>query len=259
MSENSKAQMYKERWEAAKDNVLKEGEYAVPIKDANIAEYYFITNKARIFSVYGKTCREIKQFTSEPKNRRAAGTNKQLHVRLRKPDGGYSNWNVSKLMEKIFSISVFNPTGTDQLHCHHIRAYRPEKGTENNCPENLQTVGADVHQGVFAAIQQAETSRSENEKTIWKKLTEIKTDEAFMITAITDDDGECAVQGAMLSDEQRSRLLYDPKVQQFVEEARVQLCERRLEQAKMLMRDVEEHPEQYRIIDGIPRRESEEV
>lgn len=247
-SREQQEELYRQRWELAEVR-LEPGEYAVQMVKHNPG--YFITNHARVFSVKRNYCFEKMQFTGMSSGvKKTKCTIQQLRVGL-SIDGRLRFYRLSRLVSEYFDISVFNPSGTENVHCHHIEPYVPEKGTENNHSDNLQMVGADMHLRIFDRLKNGtvtdEGMQLKDEKGFWKQLAGIQTDQSFMVISEADKETGTVtgVRGLELSQEQEEQLLQNPLVQQAI-------CEVYRQWADELGKDVEAHPEKYRIVDGIP-------
>lgn len=175
-----KREQYKKKWDELNIQ-LGAGEFAVQIEEGG--GKYFLTNRARIFSVakWGTEWRERRQFTWESQNAKTkTGSIRQLTIDLCLGDGELYRARVSKLMAKYFPLEVFNPLNEETVHIHHKEQWKPELYTWNNREENLQIVGAKAH-SVITMIQGAELGDNgleyKNNNKAWKKIAEIVPDD----------------------------------------------------------------------------------
>lgn len=178
---------YRQKWSQA--NVqLEEGEVAVQEKDA---PFYFTTTHGRTFSVYGKKCRELKQFPCKT-GKANRGTNKYLHTYLW-INGKKRAYNSAKLLQKNFRISEFNPTGSDEkLVCHHIQTYDEAKGRLNNFIEGLQITLESIHKRIFTPLQNAtlteEGMKLKNPKQFEKQLAKLGAETKVPLAIMAEVD-----------------------------------------------------------------------
>ena len=157
---------------------LHEGETVVQMVNHN--PIYFLSSEGRVFSIARKEWREMPQYTKQSKNSAYNNcSNKQLSVSL-SVNSKCKLIRVSRLMTEYFSLSVFNPTNDKQVETHHIEPWDDEKGTENNCLENLQRVGKQAHD-VLTMLQKGKmtvngTMKHKNEELFIKKFTALLDD-----------------------------------------------------------------------------------
>lgn len=257
LAPTEKAQYYKKKWDEA--NVpLNEGEYAVQM--VNHSPYYFITNQARVFSVYQKKYRELKQCNSVSKNlKRITCGSRQLRACLIQ-NGRRKTFIVSHLINEYFDIPEFNPMDEGTTEIHHKQEYDEDKGEKNNWPENLQRTGAAVHKKIFTPIQKAVLTdgglQVKNPKQFYKSMDKIhgdNSDAAFMILSRINADGTVkSVEGKMLTDQDISDLLKNGQVQVTIQSAYLDFMQRESERRRRLAEYIREHPERVCIVDGEP-------
>lgn len=213
LTAEEKREQYKKKWDELNIQ-LGTGEFAVQIEEGG--GKYFLTNRARIFSVakWGTEWRERRQFTWESQNAKTkTGSIRQLTIDLYLGDGELYRARVSKLMAKYFPLEVFNPLNEKTVHIHHKEQWKPELYTWNNREENLQIVGAKAH-SVITMIQGAELGDNgleyKNNNKAWKKIAEIVPDDDhvnLLIQKVDKDTNEVtSSEGSTISFEDATKL-----------------------------------------------------
>ena len=213
LTAEEKREQYKKKWDELNIQ-LGAGEFAVQIEEGG--GKYFLTNRARIFSVakWGTEWRERRHFTWESQNAKTkTGSIRQLTIDLYLGDGELYRARVSKLMAKYFPLEVFNPLNEKTVHIHHKEQWKPELYTWNNREENLQIVGAKAH-SVITMIQGAELGDNgleyKNNNKAWKKIAEIVPDDDhvnLLIQKVDKDTNEVtSSEGSTISFEDATKL-----------------------------------------------------
>lgn len=245
LTAGEKREQYKKKWDELNIQ-LGAGEFAVQIEEGG--GKYFLTNRARVFSVakWGTEWRERRQFTWESKNAKTkTGSIRQLTIDLYLGDGELFRSRVSKLMAKYFPLEVFNPLNEETVHIHHKEQWKPELYTWNNREENLQIVGEKAH-SVITMIQGAELGDNgleyKNNNKAWKKLGEIVPDNDhvnLLIQKVDKDTNEVtSSEGATITYEDATKLFsgisFEGTTIQWDEKYRQRLIKERKEEAEAM-------------------------
>lgn len=245
LTAEEKREQYKKKWDELNIQ-LGAGEFAVQIEEGG--GKYFLTNRARIFSVakWGTEWRERRQFTWESQNAKTkTGSIRQLTIDLYLGDGELYRARVSKLMAKYFPLEVFNPLNEETVHIHHKEQWKPELYTWNNREENLQIVGAKAH-SVITMIQGAELGDNgleyKNTNKAWKKLGEIAPDNDhvnLLIQKVDKDTNEVtSSEGATITYEDAAKMFsgisFEGATIQWDEKYRQRLIKEREEEAEAM-------------------------
>lgn len=253
-----KREQYKKKWDELNIQ-LGAGEFAVQIEEGG--GKYFLTNRARIFSVakWGTEWRERRQFTWESKNAKTkTGSIRQLTIDLYLGDGELYRARVSKLMAKYFPLEVFNPLNEETVHIHHKEQWKPELYTWNNREENLQIVGAKAH-SVITMIQGAELGDNgleyKNNNKAWKKIGEIAPDADHVNVLISKVDKKTkkvlSTEGAVMTCEEAADISFEGTAIQWNEEYWQRLLKEREEELEaMKLVEAGEATGKVRVVDG---------
>lgn len=253
-----KREQYKKKWDELNIQ-LGAGEFAVQIEEGG--GKYFLTNRARIFSVakWGTEWRERRQFTWESKNAKTkTGSIRQLTIDLYLGDGELYRARVSKLMAKYFPLEVFNPLNEETVHIHHKEQWKPELYTWNNREENLQIVGAKAH-SVITMIQGAELGDNgleyKNNNKAWKKIGEIAPDADHVNVLISKVDKKTkkvlSTEGAVMTCEEAADISFEGTAIQWNEEYWQRLLKEREEELEaMKLIEAGEATGKVRVVDG---------
>ena len=257
-----KREQYKQKWDELNIQ-LGAGEFAVQIEEGG--GKYFLTNRARIFSVakWGTEWRERRQHTTESKNvKTKTGSIKQLTIELFLGDGEIFRARVSKLMAKYFPLEVFNPLNEETVHIHHKEQWKPELYTWNNREENLQIVGEKAH-SVITMIQGATLGDNgleyKNNNKAWKKLGEIVPDDNhvnLLIQKVDKNTNEVtSSEGATITYEDAAKLFsgisFEGATIQWDEQYRQRLLKEREEELEaMKLVEAGEATGKVRVVDG---------
>ena len=240
-----KREQYKKKWDELNIQ-LGAGEFAVQIEEGG--GKYFLTNRARVFSVakWGTEWRERRQFTWESQNAKTkTGSIRQLTIDLYLGDGELYRARVSKLMAKYFPLEVFNPLNEKTVHIHHKEQWKPELYTWNNREENLQIVGAKAH-SVITMIQGAELGDNgleyKNTNKAWKKIGEIAPDAEQVNVLISKVDKKTnevtSSEGATITYEDAAKMFsgisFEGATIQWNEQYRQRLIKEREEEAEAM-------------------------
>lgn len=262
LTAEEKREQYKKKWDELNIQ-LGAGEFAVQIEEGG--GKYFLTNRARIFSVakWGTEWRERRQFTWESQNAKTkTGSIRQLTIDLCLGDGELYRARVSKLMAKYFPLEIFNPLNEETVHIHHKEQWKPELYTWNNREENLQIVGAKAH-SVITMIQGAELGDNgleyKNTNKAWKKLGEIVPDDDhvnLLIQKVDKDTNEVtSSEGATITYEDAAKMFsgisFEGATIQWNEQYRQRLIKEREEEAEaMKLVEAGEATGKVRVVDG---------
>ena len=262
LTDEEKREQYKKKWDELNIQ-LGAGEFAVQIEEGG--GKYFLTNRARIFSVakWGTEWRERRQFTWESQNAKTkTGSIRQLTIDLCLGDGELYRARVSKLMAKYFPLEIFNPLNEETVHIHHKEQWKPELYTWNNREENLQIVGAKAH-SVITMIQGAELGDNgleyKNTNKAWKKLGEIVPDDDhvnLLIQKVDKDTNEVtSSEGATITYEDAAKMFsgisFEGATIQWNEQYRQRLIKEREEEAEaMKLVEAGEATGKVRVVDG---------
>ena len=262
LTAEEKREQYKKKWDELNIQ-LGAGEFAVQIEEGG--GKYFLTNRARIFSVakWGTEWRERRQFTWESPNAKTkTGSIRQLTIDLCLGDGELYRARVSKLMAKYFPLEIFNPLNEETVHIHHKEQWKPELYTWNNREENLQIVGAKAH-SVITMIQGAELGDNgleyKNTNKAWKKLGEIVPDDDhvnLLIQKVDKDTNEVtSSEGATITYEDAAKMFsgisFEGATIQWNEQYRQRLIKEREEEAEaMKLVEAGEATGKVRVVDG---------
>ena len=262
LTAEEKREQYKKKWDELNIQ-LGAGEFAVQIEEGG--GKYFLTNRARIFSVakWGTEWRERRQFTWESQNAKTkTGSIRQLTIDLCLGDGELYRARVSKLMAKYFPLEIFNPLNEETVHIHHKEQWKPELYTWNNREENLQIVGAKAH-SVITMIQGAELGDNgleyKNTNKAWKKLGEIVPDDDhvnLLIQKVDKDTNEVtSSEGATITYEDAAKMFsgisFEGATIQWNEQYRPRLIKEREEEAEaMKLVEAGEATGKVRVVDG---------
>lgn len=253
-----KREQYKKKWDELNIQ-LGAGEFAVQIEEGG--GKYFLTNRARIFSVakWGTEWRERRQFTWESKNAKTkTGSIRQLTIDLYLGDGELYRARVSKLMAKYFPLEVFNPLNEETVHIHHKEQWKPELYTWNNREENLQIVGAKAH-SVITMIQGAELGDNgleyKNNNKAWKKIGEIAPDADHVNVLISKVDKKTkkvlSTEGAVMTCEEAADISFEGTAIQWNEEYWQRLLKEREEELEaMKLVEAGEATGKVRVVNG---------
>ena len=253
-----KREQYKQKWDELNIQ-LGAGEFAVQIEEGG--GKYFLTNRARIFSVakWGTEWRERRQHTTESKNvKTKTGSIKQLTIELFLGDGEIFRARVSKLMAKYFPLEVFNPLNEETVHIHHKEQWKPELYTWNNREENLQIVGEKAH-SVITMIQGATLGDNglefKNNSLVWKKIGEIAPDADHVNVLISKVDKKTkkvlSTEGAVMTCEEAADISFEGTAIQWNEEYWQRLLKEREEELEaMKLVEAGEATGKVRVVDG---------
>ena len=258
LTAGEKREQYMKKWKQL--NIpMGAGEFAVQIEEGG--GKYFLTNRARIFSVakWGTEWRERRQFTWESKNAKTkTGSIRQLTIDLYLGDGELYRARVSKLMAKYFPLEVFNPLNEETVHIHHKEQWKPELYTWNNREENLQIVGAKAH-SVITMIQGAELGDNgleyKNNNKAWKKIGEIAPDADHVNVLISKVDKKTkkvlSTEGAVMTCEEAADISFEGTAIQWNEEYWQRLLKEREEELEaMKLIEAGEATGKVRVVDG---------
>lgn len=258
LTAEEKREQYKKKWDELNIQ-LGAGEFAVQIEEGG--GKYFLTNRARIFSVakWGTEWRERRQFTWESQNAKTkTGSIRQLTIDLYLGDGELYRARVSKLMAKYFPLEVFNPLNEETVHIHHKEQWKPELYTWNNREENLQIVGAKAH-SVITMIQGAELRDNgleyKNNNKAWKKIGEIAPDADHVNVLISKVDKKTkkvlSTEGAVMTCEEAADISFEGTAIQWNEEYWQRLLKEREEELEaMKLIEAGEATGKVRVVNG---------
>lgn len=149
MKNNDIQKMYKNKFEAKKIQILEEGEEARQC--VNHQPYWFVTNKGRVLSVYGKEIKEV-QYLKEMgyKNKNGEYSQKKYCVGTR-IDGKYKNFFVHALVAEYFSDQVcsYDIRDNEKKEIHHIKLLNKNNTqVADNCVDNLQVLPREIHKAL---------------------------------------------------------------------------------------------------------------
>lgn len=257
-----KREQYKQKWDELNIQ-LGAGEFAVQIEEGG--GKYFLTNRARIFSVakWGTEWRERRQRTGEsPNTKTKTGSIRQLTITLSLGDGEIFRARVSKLMAKYFPLEVFNPLNEETVHIHHKEQWKPELYTWNNREENLQIVGEKAH-SVITMIQGATLGDNglefKNNNKAWKKIGEITPDDDHVNLLIQKVDKDMnkvtSSEGSTITYEDAAKIFSGISLEgttiQWNERYRQRLLKERKEEAEaMKLIEAGEATGKVRVVNG---------
>ena len=253
-----KREQYKKKWDELNIR-LGTGEFAVQIEEGG--GKYFLTNRARIFSVakWGTEWRERRQRTGEsPNTKTKTGSIRQLTITLSLGDGEIFRARVSKLMAKYFPLEVFNPLNEETVHIHHKEQWKPELYTWNNREENLQIVGEKAH-SVITMIQGATLGDNglefKNNSLVWKKIGEIAPDADHVNVLISKVDKKTkkvlSTEGAVMTCEEAADISFEGTAIQWNEEYWQRLLKEREEELEaMKLVEAGEATGKVRVVNG---------
>ena len=215
LTAEEKREQYKKKWDELNIQ-LGAGEFAVQIEEGG--GKYFLTNRARIFSVakWGTEWRELKQSTKQSENakNKYAGSNQQLMAGLSLGHGLMRTDRVSKLMAENFELQQWNPYEEEKLEVHHKQRWTPEDGTYNNRVENLMQTGKKAHR-TLTAIQDGQLTEDgleyKNNRAVWKKIADTPAPFGFVNIFISKIDPETklvvSVEAKQITDEEALKLV----------------------------------------------------
>ena len=149
MKKTTRREEYKEKFNKQMqvfNYIMQDGEQIVQCK-APYPEYWFISNKGYLFSVYAGKLRILKA------NHRYIGTMNKNGVRTGQDwyyehaiEGKYNKHiPMHKIMSEHFGKNEF---GSEEIEVHHIRKnlrYKPNDGNVCNRAENLQLLPKEIH------------------------------------------------------------------------------------------------------------------
>ena len=180
-------EFYEKKWrDVNADQLLEEGEQ--PTQMVNHNPMYFITNRGRVISLYGKEPKVLNQYYGYSKNAKSGGNHNRPRVEL-SINGERKIFYVHRLMTDYFpsDVSSFITSPSEPTEIHHINPDAPED--QLNHPSNLLVTNAEPHK-LITSLERTEEPTQEQSEKIMKQMAGLDLGSAVLLQYKDAETGE---------------------------------------------------------------------